>query len=664
MSELGSASDVPPSPPPPSEAGGAYEDGDEPSEPEGGTGQPDLNRQPEGEGDDGNAPSLRNRVDALPPPDSNTWEDGDAVGYETEAGQSADQSSSARTTDQAGPAAQTETDTGFSRSDCPEPELEPEPGPEPGRETEPGPEGGAESQAEHDHPNPAVPEDAAKEGEPLEPGMAPEADRDAREETAETTHGEGAEADDESANTMDSVDEDVTKVGVPTADADEQAANAMDEAVAGTTVDARSQETAQDLTSDRPSDVPGADEDGAREASWEERDPWPDSEPDGELGAEADFNAKVDSGSALFDRETSDTVPNRSRSERPEEDDPATDAGSGWRTEIPPEAIEQIYAEKIRPMLFGNDRRQDPLAEAQDPDQASAREDKPHVVAFVGGPPGVGKSRATAEVKRDIRDEYGTDPVSIDADAFRRHHPDYDAVMKKSPQDMPAVTAQAIGRWTEMAISEARSNNQNVIIEGTFRNPDTLLNTATRFAPRWRRDVHVVAEPEEVSRLGTVSRTLSEGRFTPATSHNEAFTNNPTTVGRAFESGLFDRITLSTRSERVMESTRESGQYNPGSAEFGDRLQEVRTAAMAPEKARGHLKAYDDTMRGYIASNLVNPSTTPDLSRVTRDAMGVRSGLDLSLPERDAFAAGIYSYQVNIEFPDKIHKSLMPRDSH
>ncbi|MFK4208627.1 hypothetical protein [Streptomyces sp. NPDC030920] len=141
-------------------------------------------------------------------------------------------------------------------------------------------------------------------------------------------------------------------------------------------------------------------------------------------------------------------------------------------------------------------------------------------------------------------------------------------------------------------------------------------------------------------------------------------TSRESSKARAFESGLFDRITLSTRSERVMESTRESGQYNPGSAEFGDRLQEVRTAAMAPEKARGHLKAYDDTMRGYIASNLVNPSTTPDLSRVTRDAMGVRSGLDLSLPERDAFAAGIYSYQVNIEFPDKIHKSLMPRDSH
>ncbi|MFE6668725.1 zeta toxin family protein [Streptomyces sp. NPDC057697] len=450
-------------------------------------------------------------------------------------------------------------------------------------------------------------------------------------------------------------------------DAPEQVSITEAEVTAGPSSDARHPETAEELTADRPSDVTGTDEAdgdwagaGAGEESTQKDGPQPGPEPGGELDAKTYSDTEADATGAPFDRQQSDTTPNRSPGEQPKEDGPAPDVDSRWRSELPAEEIEQLYAKKVRPMLYGDGQRQD--TPAREPDEAGAKDSEPHVVAFIGGPPGVGKSEASKKVKGDIRDEYGSDPLVIDADTLRRHHPDYTDVMASSPRDMPHVTAQAIARWTEMAIGEAHERGQNVIIEGTFRNPDTLLSTAARFAPGWKREVHVVAEPEEVSRLGTVSRTLSEGRSTPAAAHDEAFANNPTTVREAFGSGLFHRITLSTRSERVMESTGGPEEFAPGSAEFGERLREIRTAPMTPEKAHGHLKAFDETMRGYISADQVNRSTAPDLSRVTRDAMGVRSGLDLGPSERDAFAAEIYSYQLNIEFPDKIHKFLGRRD--
>ncbi|MFJ8162167.1 zeta toxin family protein [Streptomyces sp. NPDC096136] len=312
-----------------------------------------------------------------------------------------------------------------------------------------------------------------------------------------------------------------------------------------------------------------------------------------------------------------------------------------WRTTLSPEELDEGYRREVREFVFG-DRWQEGSVAGDPPPEAEA--DKP-TVFFVGGPPGTGKSRAMDLVK----EQAGGDVIQIEGDALRPFHPDHHAVMAREPHNMTVVTGQAAGEWTKRAISDARTLGLDVAIEGTLRNPSVLLDTARDFGPEWRRELHVVAEPPEVSRLGTVSRVLTEGRHTPGAVHDEAYRNNPDTIRQAFDSGLFDRITLSTRNGLAVDCRKTDTGYEPDPGAFMDRLAEIRQAPMAAEKARDHMAAYYDTMDGYFKQEKVDDATLPSLNHVTGDAyaVGLRARFDSS--ERVEHGARMHAYELGLE---------------
>ncbi|WP_218830991.1 hypothetical protein [Streptomyces sp. NBS 14/10] len=145
-----------------------------PAEADENTGAQDAAQEGADDAADDDVPSPRNETDELPPPDSDQWEDGDAVAYETEAGQSVDESPSVDTPDAASPAAQAETDAEPPRSDRPEPEPQPESGPEPEPEVAPEPEPEPEPESEPE-PEPEVAPEPEPESEP-EPEPAPDSE--------------------------------------------------------------------------------------------------------------------------------------------------------------------------------------------------------------------------------------------------------------------------------------------------------------------------------------------------------------------------------------------------------------------------------------------------------------------------------------------------------
>ena len=108
------------------------------------------------------------------------------------------------------------------------------------------------------------------------------------------------------------------------------------------------------------------------------------------------------------------------------------------KSELTQDELNEIFHTDIRPLF---DRKCERFPRT-DP-----------VLVMLGGQPGAGKSRSMSRVA----DEYPA-AVAVIGDDFRRHHPDYDALMSspETSMQMPQVTAQAAGRWVEMSIEYLR----------------------------------------------------------------------------------------------------------------------------------------------------------------------------------------------------------------
>lgn len=198
-----------------------------------------------------------------------------------------------------------------------------------------------------------------------------------------------------------------------------------------------------------------------------------------------------------------------------------------------------VFDRKIRPFLFLD----------------AVPDDNPMTV-FLGGQPGAGKTRA----QHFILEAYSPSTITpIVGDDFRQYHPDYDWLVVNSPIHMSDATAKLAGLWTGMAVDYADTHGYGCIIEGTWRNAETVLNEAER-AKRLGRGTHavLVATPADVSLLGILSRfyrDMEEGRrarWTPPTAYEITIRNLPDTVDQVASSPLFDRYTVQTRESVIL----------------------------------------------------------------------------------------------------------------
>ncbi|MBW3069629.1 hypothetical protein GZ998_08960 [Actinomyces sp. 594] len=247
--------------------------------------------------------------------------------------------------------------------------------------------------------------------------------------------------------------------------------------------------------------------------------------------------------------------------------------------ELTEEQLRTIFERDIRPEL-------DALG-------ASSHQDRTLLLAVVGGQPGAGKSKSISRIQAQH-----PGLVEVVGDDLRVYHPDYDRLMRENPLAMPAATAQASGRWVGMAIDYLREQRRSTLIETTLRQPDVVRDTVAGFRQAgYRTELHVVAVPMEVSRLGTISRYVGQveesgaGRWTPMAAHDVAAAAVPGTVTELVRSGVVDQVSIESRQGQT---------YYRASPRPGAYESAAKEAAAAIDNARDPLRLSESEARAWI----------------------------------------------------------------
>ncbi len=237
--------------------------------------------------------------------------------------------------------------------------------------------------------------------------------------------------------------------------------------------------------------------------------------------------------------------------------------------ELDESTLKALFESRIKPEL-----------DAQVQPGAMTGRERP-VIIFTGGQPGAGKSHANAMAKYDR-----PSLVEIVGDDFRAHHPEYDRLMREDPLGMPDFTAQASGQWVGMSADYTRSQRMDTLLEATLRQPDVVARTMAEFKKAgYEVELHVVAVPAEISRIGTVNRYAGQvreqgaGRWTPSAAHDVAAAAVPGTMKTLLDSGLVDRLVLVARNGDELYSRDQRIGQHIDSAEAVNALNAARDVA-------------------------------------------------------------------------------------
>jgi len=117
-----------------------------------------------------------------------------------------------------------------------------------------------------------------------------------------------------------------------------------------------------------------------------------------------------------------------------------------------------IFEKRIRPKLFADAKTQD----------------RPVGVVF-GGQPGAGKSAAVDAAVRELQGRGGA--AQIIGDDMRGFHPRYASLMEQDAKTAAFYTDRDTGRWVEKAIAHAKQHRLNIVIEGTMRDANKVVDT-------------------------------------------------------------------------------------------------------------------------------------------------------------------------------------------
>ncbi len=171
----------------------------------------------------------------------------------------------------------------------------------------------------------------------------------------------------------------------------------------------------------------------------------------------------------------------------------------------------------------------------------------------LGGQPGAGKSglikRATQLCFNNI--------IIILGDDFRKFHPDYKKFQEQYGKDSPKYTAAFAGKMTEAILNKAVKEHYNIVIEGTFRNPATPINTLSLMKENgYKTQVMIQTCSKELSWKSCQERyekmlevMPSEARWTDKTHHDLVCENLAQNIKTVCESGKADAAEIYFRDE-------------------------------------------------------------------------------------------------------------------
>ncbi|WP_444960883.1 zeta toxin family protein [Nocardiopsis sp. M1B1] len=241
------------------------------------------------------------------------------------------------------------------------------------------------------------------------------------------------------------------------------------------------------------------------------------------------------------------------------------------------------------------------------------------VLVLVGGQTGAGKSRAVADIM-----ERHKGIVPIIGDELRAFHPRYREVMRTENLAMPDATAQASGEFLRRSLDHAVAERYSVLLEGTFRNPLMVVQTAERFHQEgYQVEVVGLAVPERTSLLSTVDRYLEApehaARWTPARAHSISYRMVPATLQAMEDSPHIQRLSVTNRAgENLFTNIRTStGMWKdptPGGAVVATKVE--RDTLLSPEAANAWLKGYVASTRELAIRGQLNEVTRPTVERL------------------------------------------------
>lgn len=169
----------------------------------------------------------------------------------------------------------------------------------------------------------------------------------------------------------------------------------------------------------------------------------------------------------------------------------------------------------------------------------------PQPTAYIlGGQPSSGKSSITKLhlPKRDT--------LIVNGDLYRKHHPEH-SELAKDIERYSQETQIFSNVFTEGLITEAIANRYNIVVEGTMRRPEIVLQTAKMFRDAgYQVEAHTIAAPQEFSSINIFHRFHKEtlegkpGRLADINSHNQAVIGIPNTLNELYLHKAVDKIAI------------------------------------------------------------------------------------------------------------------------
>ena len=186
------------------------------------------------------------------------------------------------------------------------------------------------------------------------------------------------------------------------------------------------------------------------------------------------------------------------------------------------------------------------------------RKEKQPVAIILGGQPASGKTAIFELLQNKIFPDKQF--VIINGDEYRSFHPRSDKILFEYGKDYANKTQIFANKLVEFLKEECIKKRYNFILESTFRNIETIKNTSEELKKdNYKTAVHALSVPYWDSILGIFERyerqieLTGTGRFSPITTHNEAFTALPKNLKICFQDQFFDEIFIYKRTSLGLE---------------------------------------------------------------------------------------------------------------
>ncbi|MEU5859128.1 zeta toxin family protein [Nocardiopsis dassonvillei] len=241
------------------------------------------------------------------------------------------------------------------------------------------------------------------------------------------------------------------------------------------------------------------------------------------------------------------------------------------------------------------------------------------VLVLIGGQTAAGKTYAvdTITARHDRL-------VPINGDELRAFHPRYRHIMRTEPLEMTGATGQAAGAWIGRSLDYALEHRYSVLLEGTFRNPLMVVQTAQRFKKAgYQVEAVGLAVAERTSLLSTVDRFLAApetaARWTHTPDHDLPYRMVPATLQALEDSPDTYRLDVTNRAgdklfTNIRTPTGEWADPTPGVAAASAKRE--RDKPPSPQEARDWLEAYTATTRELAVRGHINATTWPTVERL------------------------------------------------